>query len=68
MFQKIRGTLLGTPRIRIIVFQVLDWGTPVCIGELPYQEVRAAKWSQIPPRVFRARELRLRVEGVRCRV
>ena len=37
-FPKIRGTFLGVPIIRIIVFWGLDWG-PLILGKYHYQDV-----------------------------
>ena len=38
-FPKIRGTILGVPIIRTIVYWGLSWGPPNC-GKLPY-----GKWK-----------------------
>ena len=39
-FPKIRGTLLGVPIIRIIVFWGLYWG-PLILGKIPYVVFRS---------------------------
>ena len=35
-FSKMRGTFLGVPIVRLIVFSGLYWGPPYLVGKLPF--------------------------------